>query len=108
MLLGVQQLTHLLATCHGAGTNSTGSPGGELGEVDFPGPAFGVGIPECPVGLTLPLVGNTRVTSHWERHPERLRRDGDLQGMGLFFGRPPGCRSLPFTVFWHGVLTVEV
>ena len=45
--------------------------------------------------LALPLVGNTRFTSHWERHPERLIRDDDLHGMGRFFGRRPGCRSLP-------------
>ena len=30
LLLGVQQLTHLLALRHSVGTNSTGSPGGEL------------------------------------------------------------------------------
>ena len=68
--------------------------------------------------LALPLVENTRFTTHWERHPERLIRDDDLQGMGRFFGRRPvaahslgpwshdtGCVS--FTVFWLGVLTVH-
>ena len=96
LLLGVKKLTHALAPGHSAGINLPAHLEGNSGEVDFPGPAFSVGIPECPLVLALPLVGNTRVTSQWERHQERLIRDGDLQGMGRFFGRPPGCRSLPW------------
>jgi hypothetical protein len=72
-LLGMQQLTHLLAP--GRTVPELTLPAhleGNSGEVDFPGPAFSVGIPECPLGLALPLVGKTRITTHWERQPERL------------------------------------